>query len=219
MEEVLSHYTKILHPALMQTLYMSSLATFAGFFLGLIPGIALVVTRKGGLCEKLWLFRSLDLLINMLRSFPFIILIIVLIPFTKLLVGKSIGTTAAIVPLTIGIAPFIAKLIENALLSVDEGVIEAAKSWGASKMQIIFRVMFSQALPNIIQGLCLTLIVVIGYSALAGTVGGGGLGDVATRYGYQRFRVDIMIETVIILVVLVQAIQLLGDFLYRKTKK
>ncbi|KIV00001.1 methionine ABC transporter permease, partial [Vibrio parahaemolyticus] len=144
--------------------------------------------------------------INILRSFPFLILIVVLSPFTKYIVGMSIGTTATIVPLTIGIAPYLAKIIESAFKEIDHGIIEAARSYGASKTQIIFKVMLSEALPSIINGITMILIIVIGFSAMAGTVGGGGLGDVAIRYGYERFRTDIMIQTVVVLIVLVQII-------------
>ena len=161
----------------------------------------------------------LDFIVNVVRSFPFIILIIVLFPFVKLIIGTSIGTNAAIVPLTIGTAPFIARLIENALIEVDNGVIEAAKSYGASKMQIVFKVMLVEAIPSLINVLTLTIIVVIGFSAMAGTLGGGGLGDVALRYGFQRFNDDIMLYTVLILIVMVQIFQMIGNYIYKKAKK
>ncbi|MBQ7271121.1 MAG: ABC transporter permease, partial [Campylobacter sp.] len=181
--------------------------------------ILLILTRKDGLMPNKAIYSTLDVVVNTLRSFPFLILIVVLFPFTKFLIGTSIGTTAAIVPLTIGSAPFIARLIENALLEVDSDIIEAAKSFGASKAQIIFRVMFVEALPSIINAVTLTLIVIIGFTAMAGTVGGGGLGDVAIRFGFQRFRPDIMTYTVVILIVIVQIIQSFGDLLYKVTKK
>ena len=210
---------KLLLNATLETLYMTFVSTALAFILGLVLAIVLILTRRGGLCENRLVYAVLDVAINMLRSFPFIILLIVLFPLTKLLVGTSIGTTAAIVPLTIGSAPFIARLIESALLEVDSGVIEAAKSFGASKTQIIFRVMFVEALPSIIGAITLTLIVIIGFTAMAGTVGGGGLGDVAIRYGFQRFRPDIMTYTVVILIVLVQIIQSIGNLLYKITKE
>jgi D-methionine transport system permease protein len=144
---------------------------------------------------------------------------IVLFPVTKFLIGKSIGTTAAIIPLTIGAAPFVARLIESALKEVDNSVIEAAKSFGASDFQIIFKVMLVEALPAIISAITLTLITVIGFSAMAGAVGGGGLGDVAIKYGYYRFQTDTMIYTVLILIALVQVVQSFGDYLYKITKK
>ena len=164
-------------------------------------------------------YNTLDFFVNIVRSFPFIILIIVLMPLTRIIVGTSIGTTATIVPLTLGIAPYLAKMIEAALKEVDGGIVEAAKSYGASDTQVIFRVMFVESLPSLINGITLTLIIVVGFSAMAGTVGGGGLGDVAVRYGYQRFRTDIMIETVVLLLVLVQFIQMCGNLLYKMTKK
>lgn len=140
-------------------------------------------------------------------------------PLTRILVGTSIGTSATIVPLTLGIAPFLAKIIESSLKEVDSSIIEAAKSYGASNIQIIFKVMFVESLPSLINGLTLTLIVVIGFSAMAGTVGGGGLGDVAIRYGYERFQTSIMVQTVIVLLLLVQIIQAVGNLLYKITKK
>lgn len=209
----------LLWQATLETLYMSLVSTALAFVLGLGLAILLVLTRRGGLMASPKLYGVLDVVINTLRSFPFIILMIVLFPFTKFIIGTSIGTSAAIVPLTIGSAPFIARLLESAMLEVDKSVIEAARSFGASKSQIIFGVMIKEALPAIINALTLTLIVIVGFSAMAGTVGGGGLGDIAVRYGYQRFRPDIMAYTVIILIVLVQIIQSLGDFAYKKLKK
>lgn len=209
----------LLFKATLETLYMSLVATFLAFIFGLLIAILLVLWRKGGLCENQSLYRVLDVVVNTLRSFPFIILMIVLFPFTKFIIGTSIGTTAAIVPLTIGSAPFIARLLESAMLEVDSSVIEAARSFGANKAQIIFKVQLSEALPAIVNALTLTLIIIIGFSAMAGTVGGGGLGDVAVRYGYQRFRPDIMAYTVIILITMVQIIQMCGDFAYKRLKK
>lgn len=212
-------YADLLLPALWETLYMSSVSTVLAVLIGFIPAIILVMTDKNGLTPHAPTYQVLDVIINTLRSFPFIILMIVLFPLTKILVGKSIGTTAAIVPLTIGAAPFVARLIENALKEVDEGVIEAAKSFGASNLQIIFRIMIVEALPGIIAGITLTLITLVGFSAMAGAVGGGGLGDVAIRYGYHRFKTEVMLWTVLILIVLVQGFQMAGNYLYKKTKK
>ncbi|MBX1885767.1 ABC transporter permease [Campylobacter peloridis] len=219
LEAILRNFENILYPALLETLYMSFTATFLAFLIALIPAIVLTITDKGGLCENKSVYSVLDFIINILRSFPFLVLIVVLSPFTKYLIGISIGTTATIVPLTIGIAPYLAKMIESAFKEIDPGIIEAARSYGASKVQIIFKVMFNEALPSIINGITLILIIVIGFSAMAGTVGGGGLGDVAIRYGYERFRTDIMIQTVIILIVLVQIIQFIGNLLYKITKR
>lgn len=218
-ENALRNFNDILYPALLETLYMSFVSTFLGFLLAIIPGVLLVIWDKGGLCENKVAYNTLDFFVNIVRSFPFIILIIVLMPLTRIIVGTSIGTSATIVPLTLGIAPFLAKIIESALKEVDSSIIEAAKSYGASNAQIIFKVMFVESLPTLINGITLTLIVVVGFSAMAGTVGGGGLGDVAIRYGYQRFRTDIMIETVVVLLVLVQLIQMAGSLLYKITKK
>lgn len=211
--------TKILLPALGETIYMSFVATFFAVVIGFILAIILILTSKNGLKQNLKIYSILDIVINTLRSFPFIILMIVLFPLTKFLIGKSIGTTAAIIPLTIGAAPFVARLIESAFKEVDIGVIQAAKSFGASDMQIIFKVILVEALPAIISAITLTLITVIGFSAMAGAVGGGGLGDVAIKYGYYRFQTDTMIYTVIILIALVQIVQSIGDYLYKKTKK
>ncbi|RAZ52570.1 methionine ABC transporter permease [Campylobacter hyointestinalis] len=210
---------KLLYEATLDTIYMTFISTFLAFIIGLVLAIILVLTKQNGLMPNRVIYSSLDLIVNVLRSFPFIILIIVLFPLTKIIVGTSIGTSAAIVPLTIGSAPFIARLIENAMNEVDYGIIEAALSFGASKSQIIFRVMLIEALPSIINAITLTLIVIVGFTAMAGTVGGGGLGDVAMRYGFQRFRPDIMAYTVIILIVLVQAIQMIGNFVYKRLKK
>lgn len=209
----------ILLPALVETIYMSFVATFFAVVIGFLLAIILILSSKDGLRQNLKLYATLDVVINTLRSFPFIILMIVLFPLTKFLIGKSIGTTAAIIPLTIGAAPFIARLIESAFKEVDKGVIEAAKSFGASDWQIIFKVMFIEAMPSIISAITLTLITVIGFSAMAGAVGGGGLGDVAIKYGYYRFQTDTMIYTVIILIALVQVCQSVGDYLYKITKK
>ncbi|EAJ1253909.1 ABC transporter permease [Campylobacter lari] len=219
LEAILRNFENILYPALLETLYMSFTATFLAFLIALIPAIVLTATDKGGLWENKSIYSALDFIINILRSFPFLVLIVVLSPFTKYLIGISIGTTATIVPLTIGIAPYLAKMIESAFKEIDPAIIEAARSYGASKAQIIFKVMFSEALPNIINGITLILIIVIGFSAMAGTVGGGGLGDVAIRYGYERFRTDIMIQTVVILIILVQIIQFIGNILYKITKR
>lgn len=217
--EIWENFTAILCPALLETLYMSLVSTVLGFFIAIIPGVLLVVWDRGGLCENRAAYATLDFFVNIVRSFPFIILIIVLMPLTRIIIGTSIGTSATIVPLTLGIAPYLAKMIEAALKEVDGSIIEAAKSYGASNTQIIFRVMFVESLPSLINGLTLTLIIVIGFSAMAGTVGGGGLGDVAIRYGYERFQTDIMVQTVIVLLILVQLVQMLGNGLYKLTKK
>lgn len=212
-------FMQILLPAIKETLNMSIISTLLAFILGLCIAVCLIITSKDGLRPNYKFYLILDVLVNVLRSFPFIILMIVLLPFTKFIVGSSIGTAAAIVPLTIGAAPFVARLIENSFKEVDKGVIEAAKSFGSSNYQIIFRVMLVEALPGIISAFTLTLIVNIGFSAMAGAIGGGGLGTVAINYGYQRFRPDIMFYTVVILVIMVQIIQILGNLAYKWAKK
>ncbi|MDD6055655.1 MAG: ABC transporter permease [Helicobacteraceae bacterium] len=208
----------LLLEATFDTLYMSVIATTIATLLAVIPSVLLVLCAPSGLAPNAVIFRILDSVTNTLRSFPFLILMVVLFPLTQIIVGKSIGATAAIVPLSIGAAPFIVRIIENALKEVDKGVIEAALSFGASKLQIIFKIIFVEALPSIVSGITLALILVVGFSAMAGAVGGGGLGDIAIKYGYYRFQSDIMLYTVLILIVLVQIIQSLGDFLYKKLK-
>ena len=163
--------------------------------------------------------QTLGAIINAARSTPFIILMVAIIPFTRLIVGTSIGTNAAIVPLTIAAAPFVARIVESALKEVDAGLIEAAQAMGASPSQIILKVLIPEAMPSIVLGLTLTVISLIGYSAMAGAIGGGGLGDLAIRYGYQRFRADVMLATVVILIALVQMVQSSGDYFAHKLNK
>ncbi len=205
-------------PAVWVTLKMVFLAGIFGTILGFIIGIILVITEKGGLCENVVLHRVLDIIVNVIRSFPFIILMITIIPFTRLIAGTSIGDTAALVPLTVAAAPFIARIIQNAFKEVDPELIEAAKSFGLSKRQIVFRVMFKEAVPSIVSGLTLAIINLLSCSAMAGAVGAGGLGAVALTYGYQNFNETIMYSICAILVVLVAIFQYLGDFLYKKLK-
>lgn len=199
-----------------QTVYMVFFSTLFASILGFIIGIVVTVTSPKGLKPNKIIYNVLDLIINVLRSFPFIILIVFIIPLTRAIVGTPIGEAAAIVPLTIAAAPFVARIIESSLKEVDSGVIEAAKSFGASNTQIIFKVMLKEAVPSIISGLTLTIINIIGYSAMAGSVGAGGLGKVAISYGYQRYQTDVMIVTVIILIIMVQGLQSLGNYLYKK---
>lgn len=206
----------ILIEAFFQTLYMTTVATIFATIIGFIIAITLVITDSNGLRPNKKLNDVLGGIINTVRSFPFIILMVAIIPLTRFIVGKAIGVNAALVPLTIGAAPFIARVIESALKEVDKGLIEAAKSFGASNTQIIFKVMLKEAVPSIISGLTLTIINIIGYSAMAGSVGAGGLGKVAISYGYQRYQTDVMIVTVIILIIMVQGLQSLGNYLYKK---
>lgn len=210
---------KIIAYALLETIYMVGLSTIFSMAIGFIISIILVTTKDRGLKPNRLVYSILDFIINTLRSFPFIILMIAIFPLTKLIVGKSIGTTAAIVPLTIGASPFAARVIEGAMNEVDNGLIEAAKSFGASTCNILFKVILKEAMPSIINGITLTIINLIGYSAMAGAIGAGGLGDVAIKYGYYRFKTDIMVYTVIVLILLVQITQYIGNLLYKKIAK
>ncbi|MDU4934496.1 MAG: methionine ABC transporter permease [Peptostreptococcaceae bacterium] len=206
----------ILLEALDQTLYMTIIATVLATIIGFIIAIILVVTDEKGLRPNKQINTVLGAIINTVRSFPFIILIVAIIPFTRMIVGTSIGVDAALVPLTIGAAPFIARVIESALKEVDGGLIEAAKSFGASDFQIIFKVMIKEALPSIVSGITLSTISILGYTAMAGSVGAGGLGAVALTYGHQRFDTQAMIYTVVTLIIIVQVIQYLGNLAYKK---
>jgi D-methionine transport system permease protein len=210
---------ELLWPAIYETLIMVVPTTILAVIIGFIPAIILTLTDENGLKPNKTVYKGLDFIVNTLRSLPFIILMVVIIPLTKLIVGTSIGEVAAIVPLTLASAPFIARIIESALKEVDKGVIEAAKAFGASTTQIIFKVMIKEAVPAIISGVTLSVISIIGYSAMAGTIGAGGLGALAVRYGYQRFQTDVMIVTVIVLIIIVQGLQSLGNYLYNRLSK
>lgn len=192
------------------TLYMTIVSTLIAYILGLPLGILLKVTSKDGLKPNGVVYRILDVICNVVRSIPFLILLILLIPFTRLVVGKSYGSTATIVPLVVCAAPYIARMVESSLNEVDPGVIEAAKSMGASNWDIVFKVMLVEARTSLIVGATITTGNILGYSAMSGTVGGGGLGDIAVRYGYYRWQTDIMIVTVILLIILFQIIQNVG---------
>lgn len=202
-----------------ETCYMVFASTLLSTLIGLPLGIILTVTRKDHILPNPILNQVLGVIVNATRSTPFIILMVAIIPLTRLIVGTSIGTTAAIVPLTISAAPFIARIIEGNLLEINPGIIEAAQSMGASPMQIITKVLIPEAMHSIVLGVTLAIVSLIGYSAMAGTLGGGGLGDLAIRYGYQRFQPDVMIATVIVLIIMVQAMQSLGDYASKKLNK
>lgn len=208
-------YSAQLLQALYETLYMVSIALFLGAVIGIPLGVLLVITRKQGIWPNIVIHQVLNPIINILRSLPFIILLIAIVPFTKLVVGTSIGTTAAIVPLTVYVAPYIARLVENSLLEVDEGIIEAAKAMGASPLQIIRYFLIPEALGSLVLAITTAIIGLIGSTAMAGAVGGGGIGDLALVYGYQRFDTTVIIITVIVLVIIVQVIQTLGNVLAR----
>lgn len=201
---------------ILQTIYMSVVSTLLGYVLGLPMGILLTISDVNGLKPNPILYKILDVVSNLVRSVPFLILLILLIPFTRLVVGKSYGSTATIVPLVISAAPYIARMVEASLKEVDAGVIEAAKSMGASNAQIVFKVLLVEARTSLITNATIALGTVFGYSAMAGTVGGGGLGDIAVRYGYYRYETDIMIVTVILLIVLFQIFQNSGMAIAKK---
>ncbi|MGI6611617.1 MAG: methionine ABC transporter permease [Limnochordia bacterium] len=206
----------LLAQGLQETLYMVGLSLVLAELGGIPLGIALVITGPNHLWPCSWLNQILGIIVNVGRSIPFIILLVAIIPLTRLIVGTSIGTAAAMVPLTAAAIPFVARLVESSLLEVDSGVIEAAQAMGASPRQIIWKVLLPEALPSLVLGATITAVNLIGYSAMAGAVGGGGLGDLAIRYGYQRFRGDIMLATVLVLVLLVQVMQALGNRLARR---
>ncbi|GLK64031.1 methionine ABC transporter permease MetI [Paracoccus kondratievae] len=209
----------ILWQATLQTLYMVTTSTLIGTLIGLPLGVFLATSRRGELLSAPWLNSLLGLIVNAARSTPFIILVVAITPLTQLIAGTSIGTTASIVPLTIAAAPFIARLIETAIREIDAGLIEAARAMGATPVQIIRKVLIPEALPGIILGLTLAVVSLIGYSAMVGAVGGKGLGDLGIRYGYQRFMPEVMLTVVIILIVLVQLVQSVGEWIASRFDK
>ena len=209
----------LLFESLGETLYMVDVSMICASILGIPLGILLVVTEKGEILACPAINKPLAFIINMIRSIPFIILMVAIIPFTRFLVHTSIGTTAAIVPLTIAAIPYIARMVETSIREIPSGLIEAAESMGATPMQIIRKVLLPEALPSILESLTVVIVSLVGASAMAGTIGGGGLGDLAIRYGYQRFQADVMIATIIVLVIVVQLIQFIGNYLSRKADK
>lgn len=200
----------------LETMYMVFFSTVFSLLLGFPIGILLVITKEGNIMERPKLNQFLEIIINTLRSFPFIILMICLFPLSRIIVGTTIGSTAAIVPLSISAAPFVARMVEGALNEIDKGLIEAASSMGASNRTIIFKVMIPETLPHIIHGITVTVISLIGFSAMAGSIGAGGLGDLAIRFGYQRFKTDIMLYSVVVIIILVQILQSFGNYLAKK---
>ena len=193
-----------------ETLYMTLASTFLGYLFGLPMGILLTVTDKDGLKPNAPIYKILDVIANIVRSIPFLILLIMIIPFTRIVAGKSYGSTATIVPLTVAAIPFIARMVESSLKEVDSGVIEAARSMGAGTLRIVFKVMLVEARTSLIVNGTIALGTILGYTAMSGAVGGGGLGDIAVRYGYHRWQTDIMIATVILLIILFQLFQTIG---------
>ncbi|XME01061.1 methionine ABC transporter permease [Lachnospiraceae bacterium C1.1] len=207
---------EIIATAFRQTLYMVFWSTLFSVILGFIPAIILTLTASDGLKPNKVIYETLSFIVNVFRSFPFIILLVILIPFTRMMVGKSIGTTASIVPLTVSAIPYIARVFETSLRETDPGVIEAAKSFGASNFQILIRVYVKESIPRMLNGVILLIISLIGYSAMAGTVGGGGIGDIAIRYGYQQYKTEYLVVCSIVLIAFVQIIQMLGNHMYKK---
>lgn len=210
---------KLLITGTLDTLQMTVISTIMAMIIGIPLGVVLVVTSKGHILENAALNKILGAIVNATRSIPFIILMVAIIPFTRMVVGTSIGTTAACVPLTLAAIPFLARLVETSIKDIQFGIIEAAQSMGASPFQIIRKVLLPEALPTIIDNVTVLIVNLIGYSAMAGAIGGGGLGDIAIRYGYQRFQGDIMLATIIILIIMVQVIQMIGDGLSKAMNK
>ncbi|MDH6233896.1 D-methionine transport system permease protein [Mesorhizobium soli] len=209
----------LLWKSLLQTLHMVAVSGLVGSLIGLPIGVFLATSGKDELFPAPALNKAIGLVVNAARSTPFIILVVAIIPFTRLLTGTSIGTTAAIVPLTIATVPFFARLVEAAIREIDKGLIEAARAMGATPMQIVFKVLLAEARPAILLAFTMTIVSLIGYSAMVGAVGGGGLGDLGIRYGYQRFMPEVMLAVVIVLIVLVQLVQSAGDALARRFDK
>lgn len=205
--------------ALGETLVMVAVSGLVGSLIGIPLGVLLRLTDRQGVLENTLVNRVVGGIVNAVRSTPFIILLVAIIPFTRLVSGSSIGTAAAIVPLTIAAAPFIARLVETSLREVDNGLIEAAQAMGATTWQIVFKVLLPEALPGIVAGFTITLVSLTGYSAMAGAIGGGGLGDLGIRYGYQRFLPEVMLAVVVVLIVFVQAVQSLGDWAVRRLSR
>lgn len=207
---------QIILKASQQTLYMVFMSTLFSVILGFIPAIILTLTADDGLKPNKIVYEILSFIVNVFRSFPFVILMVVIIPLTRLIAGTSIGTNAAIVPLTVCAIPFIARVFETSLRETNPGVIEAAKSFGASDWQILFRVYIKESVPRMINGIILLIINLLGYSAMAGTLGGGGIGDIAIRYGYQKYSTPYLVVCSLILIVFVQLVQSIGNYIYKK---
>ena len=203
----------------LDTIYMTLVSTFFSYVFGMIMAVILVITRADGIRLHPVIFRVLDVIVNLTRSFPFLILMIAIIPFTRWLVGTTIGNNATVVPLVVAAAPFVARLIEQSLLEVDRGVIEAAQSMGASTWQLIWKVFIPEATPSLINGSAIAATTILGYSAMSGAVGGGGLGKLAIMYGYNRYQNDIMFATVVLLIIIVQLLQSFGDWATRRSDR
>lgn len=217
--EYLAQLKKIILPAFNETLYMVFLSSLFSIILGIFIGIILYVTEKGSILENKPLNKILGIIINIGRSVPFVILMIAVFPLSKFIVGTTLGSKAAIVPLTVAAIPFVARMIEASLKEIDKGVIEASISMGATEMQIIYKVLIPESISSIMSTITTTIISIIGYSAMAGTIGGGGLGSIAITYGYQRYRNDILIISIVLMVILVQIVQTIGSILSKKLNK
>ncbi|NDL67123.1 methionine ABC transporter permease [Anaerotalea alkaliphila] len=215
----LENYGAMLVQGTWDTLYMSFLSALFAYLMGLPLGVALAVTEPHHILPRPHVNRILNTVVNIVRSVPFIILLIAVIPFTRWLVGTSIGVTASIVPLVIGAVPFVARLVESSMKELRKGIIEAATAMGASPFQIIYKVMIPETMPSLVLGASITTITLIGYSAMAGAVGGGGLGDLAIRYGYYRYDTTLMMVTIVLLVLIVQGVQLAGTRLSKKINR
>lgn len=214
-----SELVQSLWEATVETFYMVGISALVAVVLGLPLGLFLVMTAPGNFLDSANINKVLSALVNTGRSFPFIILLVVLTPVTRLIVGTSIGSTAALVPLTIAAIPFFARIAETSILEVDKGLVEAAEAMGCNYWQIVLKVLIPEALPSLVLGITILIVSLLNSSAMAGAVGGGGLGNLAIQYGYQRFDVGVMFSTIIVLILLVQIIQLLGDFLARQMRK
>ena len=217
-EYQLNFWERVLSPAFLDTIEMVAITTLFGTIFGFLIAVILLVSNKDGIRPNKYIYGVVSFLVNVIRSFPFLILMILLLPFTKLVAGTSIGVRAAVVPLIVSAAAFIAKLIENAMQEVDRGLIEAMKSFGISEAQVVFRVMLTEALPSIISGIILAMVSILGCTAMAGAMGAGGIGSVAITYGYQKFNYPVMGLTVAILIIFVEIIEAIGKWVYRKMK-
>ena len=216
LEAFFAKYGNLLLTGTVDTIIMTSLATLFAYIIGIPLGVLLTTSAPNGLRPHRVLNVVLGWIVNIGRSIPFIILLVAIIPFTRMIVGTSLGIRGATVPLVVAAAPFVARVVEQSLLEVDAGLIEAAQSFGASNWQIVWKVLLRESMPSIVRGVALTFISLFGYAAMAGTVGAGGLGDIAIRYGYQRYQTDVMIAAVILCVVIVQVFQSVGNFIARK---
>jgi len=215
----LAQYGALLAQGVRDTIVMTTVSTFFAYVIGIPIGVAVVLTSPGGLKPHRAVNTVLGWIVNIGRSIPFIILLVALIPFTRWIVGTSLGVPGAVVPLVVAAAPFVGRMVEQSLAEVDSGLTEAAMSFGASTLQIVLKVFLRESLPSLVRGASITFITLFGYAAMAGTVGAGGLGDIAIRYGYQRFQGDIMVVAVVLCIILVQIIQVIGDVLARKIDK